>query len=71
MTYESDRVVVAFTGPPCEGDLDGSGDVGAADLAAVLGSWGVNPGSSADLDGDGMVGPADLALVLGAWGGCE
>ncbi|MCH8878385.1 MAG: FG-GAP repeat protein [Planctomycetes bacterium] len=52
-------------------DLDDSGDVGAADLAELLGAWGLNPGHPADLDGDGNVGPLDLALVLGNWGPCE
>lgn len=51
----------------CVGDLDGNGEVGASDLALVLGGWG---GPSGDLDGDGTTGPADLALVLGAWGPC-
>lgn len=46
-------------------DLDGDGDVGAADLAILLGAWGT-PG--ADLDGDGTTGAADLAILLGAWG---
>jgi len=39
---------------PCAADLDGNGDVGAADLSLVLASWG-NPKSGADLDGDGDV----------------
>ncbi len=55
---------------PCSTDLDNSGDVGAADLAELLGAWGPNPGHPADLDGDGNVGPLDLAMVLGAWGPC-
>ena len=71
VTYEADRVTVTFGGGTCEGDLDGSGDVGPADLATILGAWGANPGSPADLDGDGVVGAADLAMLLGAWGGCE
>ena len=54
----------------CVGDLDGSGAVGAADLAILLGSWGPNPGHPADLDGDGDVGGEDLAILLGAWGPC-
>jgi len=54
---------------PCPADLDGSGDVGAADLAALLGAWGATSGA-ADLNGDGDVGAADLAALLGAWGAC-
>jgi hypothetical protein len=49
-----------------EGDLDGDGAVGAADLAILLGAWG--GGGDADLDGDGTVGAADLAVLLGQWG---
>ena len=54
----------------CSADLDDSGDVGAADLAELLGAWGRNPGHPADLDGDGDVGSFDLALLLGNWGPC-
>lgn len=47
-------------------DLDGNGEVNAADLAIILNNWG---GSGAgDLDGDGSVGAADLSAVLNAWG---
>jgi hypothetical protein len=54
------------------GDLDRDGAVGAGDLAALLGSWGLERATSghlsADLDGDGVVGPADLAMLLSRWG---
>jgi alpha-tubulin suppressor-like RCC1 family protein len=47
------------------GDLDGDGQVNAADLAILLGAWGsAGPG---DLDGDGQVNAADLAILLGLW----
>ncbi len=46
-------------------DLDGDGAVGPADLALLLGAWGL-PGP-ADLNGDGVVDAADLASLLGAW----
>ena len=49
-------------------DLNGDCSVGPADLAILLGSWGVNPGHPADLNGDGNVGPPDLAILLGSWG---
>ena len=55
--------------PPCTGDVDGSGAVDAADLAAVLGAWGASTGA-ADVNGDGSVDAADLAAALGAWGAC-
>ncbi len=54
----------------CIGDLDGDGQVGAADLSIILGAWGT-ASAAADLSGDGTVGPADLAILLGAWGVCE
>lgn len=55
----------------CLGDLDGSGDVGAADLAALLSQWGPCGGTcTADFDGDGNVGAPDLATLLSAWGDC-
>lgn len=47
-------------------DLDGDGDVDAADLSILLAAWG--GGGDADLDGDGMVAAADLAILLAAWG---
>ncbi|MEC9373884.1 MAG: hypothetical protein VYC34_08570, partial [Planctomycetota bacterium] len=52
----------------CVGDLDGDGSVGASDLGALLGSWGLTdvPG---DLDGGG-VGASDLGTLLGSWGPC-
>lgn len=53
----------------CPADLNGDGFVGAADLAGLLGSWGL-PGP-ADLDGSGTVGAPDLATLLGSWGPCD
>lgn len=49
-------------------DIDGDGAVDGADLASILGNWGVCPGCPTDLDGDGLVGGSDLAFLLGAWG---
>ncbi len=58
----------------CLGDLappsGGNGTVNAADLAILLGAWGVNPGHPADLNCDGVINAADLALLLGNWGPC-
>lgn len=57
------------TGGGCAADLDGDGQAGASDLAALLGAWGaIN--SPADLDFDGVVGSGDLSQLLGAWGPC-
>ena len=48
-------------------------NVGATDLAILLGNWGPVPPNDplADINDDGDVGPADLAIVLGNWGPCE
>ena len=65
--------------PPCmptcgdcdPADLNHDGQVGAFDLALLLGSWGPCPDEGdcpADLDGDGAVNAMDLAMLLGSWG---
>lgn len=62
----------AVMGPgaaPCPADLDGDGQVGASDLAILLGSWAGS--GAADLDGNGSVGSGDLAILLGSWGACS
>ncbi|MEZ6190827.1 MAG: autotransporter-associated beta strand repeat-containing protein [Phycisphaerales bacterium] len=54
-----------------EGDLNGDGFVGIADLNIVLGLWNQNvtPGDllQGDPSGDGFVGISDLNVVLGNW----
>ena len=55
----------------CPTGLDDSGDIGAEDLAQLLGSWRPCPGCPADLFIDGIVDAADLAALLGNWGRCE
>lgn len=55
----------------CPQDLDGDGNVDAADLAQLLGNWGPCPDCPADFDGDNDVDAADLAQLLGAWGECQ
>jgi hypothetical protein len=68
-----DIVASATFQPPPDGVVD------AADLAFLLGAWGVNPGSAADFVSsvtfapppDGVVDAADLAFLLGAWGDCD
>jgi len=61
----------------CPQDLDGDGEVGAFDLALVLGFWGPCPEPCTpedtcltDLSGDCTTGAFDLALILGFWGPC-
>ena len=59
----------------CQLDANGDGNIGAFDLAVVLGCWGPNvPGNGscfcADANGDGSIGAFDLAVLLGSWGPC-
>ncbi|MCZ6651644.1 MAG: hypothetical protein O7D91_01260 [Planctomycetota bacterium] len=57
----------------CPADLTDDGEVGAFDLAVLLGSWGPCPAEGlccADQTNDGEVGSFDLAHLLGAWGPC-
>ncbi len=67
--YESN----AFTAPLVliQGDLNGDGFVGIADLNIALGNWNqdVTPGDLllGDPTGDGFVGIADLNTILGNW----
>ena len=49
----------------CTGDINQDHIVNGADLALVLGCWGLPCG---DLDGDGTSNGADLAQLLGNWG---
>lgn len=58
---------------PCvAADVDGDGDVGGADLTAVLAAWGPCAGSACepDIDGNGAVDGFDLSALLAAWGPC-
>jgi hypothetical protein len=54
-------------GGECVADLNGDGQVGAQDLAALLSAWDDDAG---DLNGDGTTNAQDLAALLGAWGAC-
>ncbi|MHC5113174.1 MAG: M28 family metallopeptidase [Planctomycetota bacterium] len=57
--------------PACPPDLDGSGDVGFADILEIIGAWGTcGDVCPADLDGSGDVGFGDVLEVVGAWGPC-
>ncbi len=62
--------VFNYTMPPLEGDLNGDGFVGLADLDIILNNWNLNvpPADPAsDPTGDGFVGLADLDEVLNNW----
>ena len=54
----------------CPADVDADGDVGFADLLAVLAAWGACPACAEDVDGSGAVDFQDLLAVLAAWGDC-
>ncbi|MCA9285922.1 MAG: hypothetical protein KDA22_11935, partial [Phycisphaerales bacterium] len=60
-----DDLIVPELPPFLEGDLDGDGVVGGADLGILLSGWGwPNPG---DLDDNGVVDGADLGILLSLW----
>lgn len=68
----ADWIDATLATPNCAEDLDFDHQVGASDLAALLGAWGTAPENGfADLDGDGEIGAGDLALILGSWGTCD
>ena len=78
------RVFCDELDPPCDGggicdpdcirDIDGDDQVGAPDLANLLGCRGqIMLGTMRDCfdkDGDGFIMTFDLASLLGAWGTC-
>ncbi|MHC4415761.1 MAG: DUF362 domain-containing protein [Planctomycetota bacterium] len=70
VTNDPDQIDAYSSNGECPPDLDGSGDVGIADLLTLLGAWGLCPGCPADFDGDGRVGISDLLALLAAWGRC-
>ncbi|MCA9286721.1 MAG: hypothetical protein KDA22_15970, partial [Phycisphaerales bacterium] len=64
-TLTIDDLIVPELPPFLEGDLDGDGVVGGADLGILLSGWGwPNPG---DLDDNGVVDGADLGILLSLW----
>ncbi len=63
-------VWVLFLDGICLWDLDANGSIGAADLLALLVSWGPCKGCPADFDGNGSVGASDLLALLANWGPC-
>jgi hypothetical protein len=67
------RLVHAALCHAAPADIVPDGSVGPADLASLLGSWGLCGAQhgfvAADIDRDGCVGANDLGLLLAAWGG--
>ena len=70
--FDDLELTVSGGGSGLEGDLNGDGLVGSADLDIVRGNWGatVTAGNllSGDPSGDGSVGSADLDIVRANWG---
>ena len=73
----SDEIWALYCGQMIEyagldGDLNGDGIVGSADLDLIRANWGatVTAGdySAGDVSGDGIVGSADLDIVRANWG---
>ena len=64
---ELDAIESSMT--PCVGDLTLDGEVGPADLAALLEFWG-GP-SIGDLNNDAVTDGLDLAVMLSNWGPCR
>lgn len=59
---------------PCPSDIappSGDGIVNAADLLAVINSWGACAACPADINHDNNVNAADLLAVINAWGPCS
>ncbi|MFM1831513.1 MAG: hypothetical protein RLZZ558_1853 [Planctomycetota bacterium] len=75
VTYEGwniDDIAISGLLPQnnCPADLDGNGTVDAADIGAILLSFGSCDGCPADLDENGTVDAADIGLVLIGYGDC-
>jgi alpha-tubulin suppressor-like RCC1 family protein len=64
------ETVVMLTQSTCPSDLDGSGEVDAADLGTLLTRFGACGACAADLDGSGEVDAGDIGALLVMFGAC-
>lgn len=66
-----DIVCEAQCAGDCLTDVNGDGETGPFDLAALLAAWGsAEAGNCLDANHDGDIGPFDLAALLASWGPC-
>ena len=68
--YGLHYLLLVDCGPTCDGDLDGDGVVGGADLGRLFVEWGPCTGCVSDLNGDGVVDGTDLGRIFVDWGDC-
>jgi len=61
---------IAVPDPVCAGDINGDGQVDAADLGLLISGWGPNFGDAADFNDDDVVDGTDLGILLSLWGPC-
>ena len=54
----------------CPGDLNGDKVVDSADLASMLGSYGICRGCTVDMNHDGYVDETDVKILALQWGSC-
>jgi hypothetical protein len=57
----------------CIGDLNGDGNVNAADIGLLIAAWNTDGSvvGGSDINNDGIVDAADLGLLVGSWGACS
>lgn len=71
------EIIVCGDEEPCQGDLNGDGNVDPLDIGFVLARFGCPVGTgdpscdAADLNGDGTVDPLDSGFVLARFGTCD
>jgi hypothetical protein len=69
--WDADYQIVVQV-PPCDGDVNSTGQVNVDDLLLVIAFWGhTNPiMPRADVNSDGFVNIDDLLALINNWGPC-